>query len=63
MGTHQGVSEAGEGMRGFEGVMGRLAVQQCWRVVMGAKRLASVVSVVVLCDVALCVGWERVRVL
>ena len=36
------------------------AVQQCWRVVMGAKRLASVV---VLCDVALCVGWERVLVL
>ena len=39
------------------------AVQQCWRVVMGGKRLASVVSVVVLCDVALCVGWERVLVL
>ena len=28
-GTHQRVSEAGEGMRGFEGVVGRLAVQQC----------------------------------
>ena len=39
------------------------AVQQCWRVVMGAERLAVVVSVVVLCDVALCVGWERVLVL
>ncbi len=42
---------------------GEATMQQCWRVVMGGKRLASVVSVVVLCDVALCVGWERVLVL
>ena len=42
MGTHQNVSEAGEGMRGVDGVMGRLAVQQCWRVVIGVKGRASV---------------------